>query len=277
MPASATTAKSRSQANSSDANAPDPRFESLVVEYSPKVYGLALRLCGNAGEAQEAVQDTFLQALKSWKGFRGESKPGTWLYTIAVRACKRRRRTARRRNIPTLTDLMPFADSSVADTRDGTPSPEELQENSELEQSLERAILGLPEAFRLAIVLKDILELPTPDVASILGVKNETVKTRVHRARLMLRKAIIKSVPQRDAPRPTYEKQVCIDLLRAKLDAMDHGRGFPMAKEVICDRCRSVFAELDLTQNACGALAAGTVPEALRTRLRAIVATGGAR
>lgn len=254
---------------------PDTRFQSLVAEYAPKVYALSLRMCGNAAEAEDAVQDTFLQALKSWKNFRGESKPGTWLYTIAVRACRRRRRTARRRRMPALTDLMPFADSSVADVPSGAPTPEELQENAELERSLQRAILQLPEPFRLAIVLKDILELPTPDVAKVLGVKEDTVKTRVHRARLMLRKAIIKSVPQREAPTPTYERQVCIDLLRAKLDAMDGGRGFPLAQEVICDRCRSVFAELDLTQNACGALAAGNMPEPLRDKLRRLVTPAG--
>lgn len=255
-------------------SAADPRFESLVQEYAPKVYALALRLCRNSTEAEEAVQDTFLQAIKSWGSFRGESKPSTWLYTIAVRACRRRRRVLSRQRVPALGTLMPFRDATVADMPSGAPSPEEIQEEAELEAALQRAIVRLPEAFRLAVVLKDILELPTEDVASVMGVKHDTVKTRVHRARLMLRKAIVKSVAQRAAPAPTYERQVCIDLLRAKLDAMDHGRGFPLAQEVICDRCRSVFAELDLTQNACGALASGEMPATLDRRLRQLVNAG---
>jgi RNA polymerase sigma-70 factor (ECF subfamily) len=252
----------------------DPRFESLVTDYGPKVYALALRLCRNSTEAEDAVQDTFLQAMKSWGSFRGDSKPSTWLYTIAVRACRRRRRALSRQRVPALGMLMPFRDTTVADMPSGAPSPEEIQEEAELEAALQRAIVRLPEAFRLAVVLKDILELPTEDVASVLGVKHDTVKTRVHRARLMLRKSIVKSVPQRAAPPPSYERQVCIDLLRAKLDAMDHGRGFPLAQEVICERCRSVFAELDITQNACGALASGEMPTGLNQRLRELVHTG---
>lgn len=248
-----------------------PELDRLVRDYAPKVYALALRMCGNPAEAEEAVQDAFLNAVRSWPRFRGDSKPSTWLYTIAVRSCRRRRRNSPRRAMPALSTLMPFTDTSVADLPRGAPSPAQLMEDHETESELQRAILRLPEPFRLAVVLKDILELPTPDVAQVLGVKDDTVKTRVHRARLMLRKAIIKGVPQRDAPRPTYEKQVCVDLLRAKLDAMDHGRGFPLPQEVICDRCRAVFAELDLTQNACGALAGGVVPAPLLERLRRVV------
>jgi RNA polymerase sigma-70 factor (ECF subfamily) len=251
----------------------DPRFERLVADFAPKVYALALRTCGSHAQAEEAVQDTFLQATRSWPRFRRDSKPSTWLYTIALRACRRRRRTASRRTVPALSSLMPFTDTSVADLRSGVPTPDELQEHAETRAALERAVLRLPEAFRLAVVLKDILELPTPDVARVLGVQEKTVKTRVHRARLMLREAIIKGVPQREAPRPSYQRQVCADLLRAKLEAMDHGRRFPMSQEVMCERCRSVFAELDLTQNACAALAAEHAPASVLLRLRELVLT----
>ena len=80
-----------------------------------------------------------------------------------------------------------------------------------------------------------------------------------------------RGVPTRDAKAPTYEKQVCLDLLKAKLDAMDHGRGFPIGQGIVCERCRAVFAELDLAQNTCARLAEGAMPKrVLVTILRAI-------
>ncbi len=118
-----------------------------------------------------------------------------------------------------------------------------------------------------------MLELSIEDVAKALNIKPETVKTRVHRARLLLRKAIVDHarVPKRAAKAPTYEKQVCLDLLKAKLDAMDHGRGFPIGQGIVCERCLAVFAELDLSQNTCVRLAEGEMPGRVRTKiLRAI-------
>jgi hypothetical protein len=114
-----------------------------------------------------------------------------------------------------------------------------------------------------------MLELSIEDVAAALHLRPTTVKTRVHRARLLLRKAILNRprLPRHAAKAPTYEKQVCLDLLKAKLDAMDHGRGFPIGQTVMCERCRAVFAELDLAQNTCARLADGDMPAGVRTAI----------
>ena len=120
----------------------------------------------------------------------------------------------------------------------------------------------------MALVLKDLAELSVEQVSEALGIKPATVKTRVHRARLMLRRALLDASPRKaPAPEPTYEKQVCIDLLRAKLDAMDRGRGESIGREVLCERCRSVFAELDLGQNVCARIVEHRLPPRLRERL----------
>lgn len=232
--------------------------------------GLALRLTRSRHEAEDLVQETFTQAFRKWSTFRGESDPGTWLYTIAVRLWRKKSRRAGRAP-RSLTDLAPFKDSTVADlSLASSPTLEDIPAKREAIGTMERAIASLPDEFRLAIVLKDILELETDDVAAALGVKPQTVKTRVHRARLLLRGKLMSHVPQRDAPAPVYEKQVCFDLLRAKLDAMDAGRGFPIGQSVVCERCRAVFAELDLTQNVCAALSTGTISSTLERRLRAV-------
>ena len=92
---------------------------------------------------------------------------------------------------------------------------------------------------------------PLSEVASILGVKEATIKTRVHRARLALRKTLAEDLPRRDAPHPDHSRQVCLDLLGAKQEALDRGVDFPVPPEELCTRCKSLFSTLDLTYDAC--------------------------
>lgn len=253
----------------------------LVEQHGPRLYSLATRLCGNAEDAADMVQDVFLRAYRKWHTFKGEANPGTWLYAIAARSCKARlrRKGGVDRRMPAISQLMPFGDSRIVrlpeavDAREGGPVAKTIQRESAL--AVHQAILTLPEHFRVPLVLKEMLELPVEEVAQALALKPETVKTRVHRARLLLRKAIVgrAKMPTSTAPAPTYQRQVCLDLLKAKLDAMDHGRGFPIGQEVVCRRCRAVFAELDLAQNTCIHLADGKLPD--RVRAAILKAIGG--
>lgn len=288
------------------AGAAIPRLLDL---HGPRLYALASRLCGNAEDARDMVQDVFLQAYRKWHTFKGDANPGTWLYTIAARACKARarRKGGIDRRMPALSQLMPWTErtnlnlgaaesparangraghSGRAAREDDSASPSPVAEaiRRESAKAVQRAILTLPEAFRVPLVLKEMLELSIEDVAGALGIKPETAKTRVHRARLMLRKAILSSrglpeTARRPAATPLYEKQVCLDLLRAKLDAMDRGAspdGFPVPQSVVCERCRAVFAELDLAQNTCAALAAGEMPPRVREAILKVVARADA-
>jgi hypothetical protein len=113
-------------------------------------------------------------------------------------------------------------------------------------------------------VLADIAELSTSEVARILGLKEATVKTRVHRARLILRRALLERLPVRPAPPPDHDRQMCLDLLQAKQNAMDRRVPFPFSTEELCARCRSVFATLDLGRDTCVNLGRGQLPPALQ-------------
>jgi RNA polymerase sigma-70 factor (ECF subfamily) len=261
---------------------------ALVDLYGPRLYGLASRLCGHAADAEDMVQEVFLQAQRKWHTFRGNADPGTWLFAIAARSCKSRlrRKGGIDRRMPALSQLMPWNDREMADLPRAGESPLAGAIEREASRAVHDAIVALPENFRVPLILKDMLELSVEQVGKALAMRPETVKTRVYRARLLLRKFLLRrrALPRRAAPAPTYEARVCIDLLGAKLHAMDQGREFPVAQSVLCERCRAVFAELDLVQDTCARLAEGKMPRRLRDLILhgargggAVAKSGGAR
>lgn len=246
---------------------PDEALAALLDRYGPRVYSLALRFCGNPQNAADVVQDTFLGAYRSWPAFRGESSIPTWLYRIASRACQRFHRSETRQSahaVPLETALP--ASGPVPDLRAG-PTPLEEAERAEALRALERAVAELPESYRIPIVLKEIAGLSVAETAAVLDMKEATVKTRLHRARLALYDALAETVKTRQAPPPAYEERVCIDLLNAKQDALDRGAPFPQLDQITCERCRAVFQTLDLSVDLCRAAADESLPEGLRERV----------
>ena len=102
------------------------------------------------------------------------------------------------------------------------------------------------------------------ETAEILGIKEATVKTRVHRARLHLAKQLKKRMPKKKTAPPDFTRHVCFAIFKAKMDALDNGRSFTMPDEHVCHRCASMFASLDHSISTCKDLRHGGVPEPLR-------------
>ena len=244
--------------------------QRLVDEHGGALYSIARRLCGDPDEAEDLVQEVFLRAHKSWEGFRGESSERAWLYRIAANACQRmhRRRSGEPERIGSLDELLPWGEPRIAAIASEQEDASQLRIRAEGRERLESEIARLPDSFRVPLVLKEIAGLSSAEIAGILGLGEGTVRSRVHRARLKLRAAVDRVLPRRagDAPPPEYDERTCLDLLEAKQAALDRGERFE--SEVVCERCRSVFASLDLTQEVCRELAAGGMPEGLRERLR---------
>jgi RNA polymerase sigma-70 factor (ECF subfamily) len=248
---------------------------ALFREYGPRTYALALRITGSPSEAEDVVQETFLQAYRRWETFEGRADAGTWLYTIATRLAKRRFRrrkdgSTRRSLMKSFSDLSPMRDDGVVDLAVDRRQPADRLMREEARALVQEAILRLPPQYRVPVVMKDILEMPLEECAAALGLKLDTVKTRIHRARLAIRKALNDGLRTRKAPAPDYDRQLCLDLLQAKLAAMDKGRGFPIGREVMCERCQLVFAELDLGQEACAGLDDRMPPEVRKRIDRAL-------
>jgi len=249
---------------------------ALLEAAGGRLHGLARRLCGNAADAEDMLQDVFLQAFRKWHTFRGDADPVTWLYAIAARSCKARARRRRGTDPRTLalSQLMPWSESTVMQI---AAAPDDAGANaarSEAIANVQSEIARLPEHLRVPLVMKDVLELSVEDTAAGLGLAENTVKTRLHRARLALRKSMTSQAKGTKAPAPVFEKQVCLDLLKAKFSAMDRGgtaAGFTVPQAEMCARCRAVFRELDLVQDACAHLGAGKLPASVRSRILAAI------
>jgi len=167
-------------------------FEALVTRYQARVFSLACRLTGNDGDAADVLQETFLQVYRHLPSYRGEARFGTWLYRIATNAALMHRRARARRPAEPLDAFLPAFDD--AGIHRATPEEllvttriEELIDHRELAGRARAAIDRLPEACRAAFVLRDLEELPTAEVATVLGIDAAAVRQRVHRARLLLR------------------------------------------------------------------------------------------
>ena len=238
----------------------------LLERYGDKLYRLGIRVCRTEDEAADLLQDVFVIALRKWDQFEGRSEPSSWLYTIAVRACRRRhrRRAGEPAEIPSLEELLPSGDSAVpAPPEEDDPLDSVLRK--ETIERVDAAISGLPVEYRLPLVLKELAGLSVAEVAEILDLPEGTVKTRLHRGRLKLREVLVEDLPTRETPPPDHSREVCLDLLQAKQEALDRGVEFPVHSGELCSRCESLFATLDLTQEVCQRLGRNEMPPRVRS------------
>jgi RNA polymerase sigma-70 factor (ECF subfamily) len=170
-----------------------PPPERIFEEYAPRVYHLARRLLGNAADAEEVTQDVFLQVLRKLPTFRGEAAFSTWLYRVAVNAALAyRRKRALREGPPLPEPLGDFREdgSHRAPVRRWWSGPEQQALEREAHEVIEGAIARLPDLYRDVYVLADVEELPNAEIAEILGLSVAAVASRLHRARLLMRKAL---------------------------------------------------------------------------------------
>ena len=168
-------------------------FYELVKRYEGKIYNFGLKLCRDIGDAEDLVQDTFLNVFRYLKDFRHETKFKNWLYKIASNVCikkKRKSKFAPDRELP-LDDFLPGEDDRApSELPDWAALPLEKLLNEELSENLKKSIASLPEKYRMVFVLRDVEGFNTDETAQILNVSPASVKVRLHRARLFLREKI---------------------------------------------------------------------------------------
>jgi RNA polymerase sigma-70 factor (ECF subfamily) len=166
------------------------RFPELVKRYEQKLYNFSLRMCRDAADAEDTVQETFLNVFRYLKRFRYETKFKNWLYRVAASTCIKKRRKSKFAPERELS-LDEFFPQDEAEVPDQVPKwalrPLDKLLNDELLDQINEAIFTLPEKYRLVIVLRDIEGFSTAETAQILNLSDANVKVRLHRARLFLR------------------------------------------------------------------------------------------
>jgi RNA polymerase sigma-70 factor, ECF subfamily len=166
-----------------------PSWEQVVREHSARVYRLAYRLSGNAQDAEDLTQDTFIRVFRSLASYQ----PGTfegWLHRITTNLfldMVRRRQRIR-------FDALPDDTEKLAGS---APSPEQVYVDTHLDPQIQAALDALQPEFRAAVVLCDIEGLTYEEIAATLGIKLGTVRSRIHRGRVQLREALAHLDPNR--------------------------------------------------------------------------------
>jgi RNA polymerase sigma-70 factor (ECF subfamily) len=157
------------------------------------VYRVALRMSGNHSDAEEILQDTFVQVHRKLGQFRGAAKFTTWLYSIAVNASLMHLRSRQGRALEyPLEKYLPHFDETGTYARldvdySCAARSDEVVEKRELARAALQFVSELPESYRVPFILRELEELDSEEIAAILGMEVAAVRQRVHRARLMLR------------------------------------------------------------------------------------------
>jgi RNA polymerase sigma-70 factor, ECF subfamily len=166
-------------------------FEILIEGYSDRLYSIALRITGSPEDAEDAIQDAVMSAYRAWAQFRGEARGSTWLYRIVVNAALQR---VRRRPPEEQLTATGYEESTVVDWSEDLSR---RLEEADLHELLERGIALLPEELRVALVLRDVEGLSTADAAAILDLSEAALKSRLHRARVLLRQWVAEYLERR--------------------------------------------------------------------------------
>jgi RNA polymerase sigma-70 factor (ECF subfamily) len=169
-------------------------FDELVSHFERPVYSICFRLLGDAEDARDAAQETFLKIYRGLNSFRGESGLKTWIYRIAInQAMNQQRWWKRRRRDETMSLELSRNDSEITlgHSLEGTnASPEELAIESERERRLMRALAEIKTEYRVALMLREIEELSYEEIAETLEISIGTVKSRIARGREELRRRL---------------------------------------------------------------------------------------
>ena len=168
-------------------------FPRLVAKYQQKLYNFGMRMCGDAHDAEDLVQETFLNDFRYLEGFRYETRFKNWMFRVATTTClkaKRRPKHAPDREL-SLEEFLPGEGEALPDQAPAwAHRPLEQLLNEELANHIQQAILELPKKYRMVVVLRDQEGFSTEETAQILDISVSNAKVRLHRARLFLREKL---------------------------------------------------------------------------------------
>ncbi|VAX18327.1 RNA polymerase sigma factor RpoE [hydrothermal vent metagenome] len=168
-------------------------FEQLVHKFESRIYNHCLKILNSQEDAEDVLQETFLQVHRFLGSFRGDSSFSTWLFKIATNGCLMRIRKRKQVNLVSIDKPIEFNGSSLKkEVVDWSQNPYRLSSNDEIKKALDQFMAMLPEDKRVVLVLKDVEGFSNIEISHILGMSVAAVKSRLHRARLFMRDELSK-------------------------------------------------------------------------------------
>ena len=257
-------------------------LEALLERHEAQVYRFGMKMCRDPEDASDVLQDTLLAMARGVRDFRGASSLSTWLYTIARSFCIKKRR--RSKHAP--EDERSLETGAAAETKrlaDPGKAPDDALASKQVEQALEQAIAALEPSYREVILLRDVEGLTAPEVAEVLGLTTQAVKSRLHRARLSVRERVAPLLGiKTDLP---AAPGTCPDVLMMFSQHLEDEISADLCAQMErhlegCGRCRGTCDTLKRTLAMCRtAGTSATVPEtvqaSVRTAIRGFISENG--
>jgi RNA polymerase sigma-70 factor (ECF subfamily) len=247
-------------------------LDLLLSRHQPRVYRFGLKMCRDPEDAKDVLQETLLAVARGVKDFRGASSVSTWLYTIARSFCikKRRRSKFAPEALESLDAHQPGEEArQLADP--GRPADESLA-GRQIEVALEQAIGSLDEMYREVLVLRDVEGLSAPEVAEVMGLSVEAVKSRLHRARVAVRQAVapVLGLPGTAAPR---DAGACPDIVQLFSQHLEGEISSTLCADMErhlggCPACAARCDSLQRTLALCKATPLPAVPVPVQNQVR---------
>lgn len=172
-------------------------FRELIEAHRDRVFNITFRMLGNRAEAEDVAQEVFITVFKTIDTFREESKFSTWLYRVTVNHCKNRIKYLSRRHDRDRDDLDDATEAGGTNGAIGAPvpaAPDIALAGAQMEKLMQEAIAQLDDDQRVVVVLRDVEDLSIEEICKITDLPDGTVKSRLHRARLVLRKKLQRHV-----------------------------------------------------------------------------------
>jgi RNA polymerase sigma-70 factor (ECF subfamily) len=271
-------------------NTPEALEEALGLLQNT-VYSFSMKVCGNPQDAEDTMQEVLFSSLDYLAKIQDPQALAVWLYTVARNRCWRMRRKSASVSVRSLSldELMPDEAELERLQKDGAEGPENMVLHAEQHHLLHQAVLHIPPKLRIVLVLHDMEELTTAQVAQILNLQEGTVRIRLHRARLSVRKEVhrlLNSVPQHPEAVKVSSKRKgragfkgksddCRKLFSSLSDYLD-GRLEPASCEQIqkhikaCPACVVFLMDLRAAIDRCRSLEISCGPD-IAARLRAML------
>ncbi len=241
-------------------------------------YSFSMKVCGHREDAEDTAQETLLRTVPELEHFDNPEALAVWLYKVARSRClmsRRRSKFAPKQDL-SLDDLLPDRNELEALTSSGDGGPEQQLLREESREELQRAVLNIPPDYRMVLVLHDMEELSTEEVAKITGLRPGTVRVRLHRARVFLRNQLARAAKPARGRAKAPPTSRCKRLFAMLSDYLDQEIDPAMCEDVEghldgCSPCKAYLASLEETIRRCRRHCTDELKASVRAQVRELL------